>query len=174
MLIAEDKVSTILEPTKVMGIVPKPLLLFLSLFSARFQRLRLPAENGRLRSFGADTTPKIIGPKGQLSPEDRAGAIMERLKGQVAPTDILERYSLLIEVISGSSLVTGNKVTLLIDGPATDEAMFKAIRGPKTTVNLETFIFLKTMRLVVVLQICFYRNRRRGFRSISFTIVLGA
>jgi cardiolipin synthase A/B len=65
---------------------------------------------------------------------------MERLKGQVEPTDILQRHTLLIEVISGSPLVTGNKVNLLIDGPATYNAMFKAIRGAKGHINLETYI----------------------------------
>jgi len=84
--------------------------------------------------------PKIIGPKGELSPKI-SKAIMERLKGQVEPTDILQRHNLLVEVISGSSLVTGNKVTLLIDGPATYDAMFKAIRGAKDHINFETFIF---------------------------------
>ena len=86
-----------------------------------------------------DGTPKIIGPKGQLSPEI-SKAIMERLKGQVEPTDILQRHTLLIEVISGSPLVTGNKVTLLIDGPATYDAMFKAIRSAKDHINFEIYM----------------------------------
>jgi cardiolipin synthase len=89
--------------------------------------------------LGENTAPEIIGPKGQLSPKI-SRAIMERLKGQVEPTDILQRYALLIEVISGSPLVTGNKVTLLIDGPATYDAMFKAMRSAKDHINLETFI----------------------------------
>jgi cardiolipin synthase len=89
--------------------------------------------------LGENTAPEIIGPKGQLSPKI-SQAIMERLKGQVEPTDILQRYALLIEVISGSPLVTGNKVTLLIDGPATYDAMFKAMRSAKDHINLETFI----------------------------------
>ncbi len=88
----------------------------------------------------AGTAPKIIGPKGELSPKV-SKAIMERLKGQVEPTDMLDRYALLIEVISGSSLITGNKVTLLIDGPATYDAMLKAIRSAKDHINFETFIF---------------------------------
>jgi cardiolipin synthase len=88
----------------------------------------------------ADTAPKIIGPNGQLSPKI-SKAIMERLKGRVEPTDILQRHTLLIEVISGSPLVTGNKVTLLIDGPATYDAMLKAIRSAKDHINFETYMF---------------------------------
>jgi cardiolipin synthase A/B len=90
--------------------------------------------------LGEEGTPKIVGPKGQLSPEV-SKAIMERLKGQVEPTDILQRHTLLIEVVSGSSLLTGNKVTLLIDGPATYDAMFKAIRSARDHINFETYMF---------------------------------
>jgi len=85
-------------------------------------------------------TPAIIGPHGQLSPEITK-RIMERLENQAGPTDILERHIALVESISGSPLVAGNKVTLLIDGPATYGAMFKAIQNAKDHINLETFIF---------------------------------
>jgi hypothetical protein len=36
-------------------------------------------------------------------------------------------------------LITGNKVTLLIDGPAAMEAMFAAIRRAEDHINIETF-----------------------------------
>ncbi len=87
-----------------------------------------------------EKTPEIIGPHGQLSPAI-SKKIMERLKRQEGPTDILERQIALIESISGSPLVAGNKVTLLIDGPATYAAMFRAIENAKDHVNLETYIF---------------------------------
>jgi cardiolipin synthase len=87
-----------------------------------------------------EKTPEIIGPHGQLSPEITE-RIMERLKRQAGPTDILERHIALIESISGTPLVAGNKATLLIDGPATYAAMFKAIQNAKDHINLETFIF---------------------------------
>jgi cardiolipin synthase len=87
-----------------------------------------------------EETPAIIGPRGQLSPE-LTKRIMERLKKQAGPTDILERHIVLVESISGSPLVVGNKVTLLIDGPSTYGAMFKAIQNAKDHINLETFIF---------------------------------
>ncbi len=65
---------------------------------------------------------------------------MERLKGSVAPTDMVERYSAVIESVSGSPLTSGNKVTLLIDGPATYAAMFQAMEDATDHINLETFI----------------------------------
>jgi cardiolipin synthase len=65
---------------------------------------------------------------------------MERLTQSVKPTDILERYTAVIESVTESPLTKGNKVTLLIDGSATYAAMFEAIRGAKNHINLETFI----------------------------------
>ena len=45
------------------------------------------------------------------------------------------------EAAGGSSLVSGNKVTLLRDGPQTIAAMKDAIRGARDHINVETFIF---------------------------------
>ncbi len=87
-----------------------------------------------------EKTPEVIGPHGQLSPTI-SKRVMERLKAQEGPTDILERQIALVESISGAPLVAGNKVTLLIDGPATYAAMFNAIQSAKDHINLETFIF---------------------------------
>jgi cardiolipin synthase A/B len=83
--------------------------------------------------------PQILSAKGLLSPE-KSKALMERLKQSVAPTDMLQRYGTVIESVSGSPLTNGNKVTLLIDGPATYTAMFKAMENARDHINLETFI----------------------------------
>ena len=124
-----------------MGAVFNHLLLSLCLFSLlTFSDCATLPRIEDYVPLKADAAPKIIGPNGQLSPKI-SKAIMEQLKGQVEPTDILQRHTLLIEVVSGSSLVTGNKVTLLIDGPATYGAMFKAIRSAKDHINFETYIF---------------------------------
>lgn len=84
--------------------------------------------------------PKIIGPRGELSPQF-SQRVMERLKKEGGSTDILDRHVALVESISGSPLIAGNKVTLLIDGPATYSAMFKAIENAKDHVHLETYVF---------------------------------
>jgi cardiolipin synthase len=83
--------------------------------------------------------PRIIGPDGLLSPR-ASQAIMNRLAGQAEPTDILERQTRVVEGITGSSLVTGNKVTLLIDGPATYAAMLEAMQAARTSIHFETYI----------------------------------
>ncbi len=66
---------------------------------------------------------------------------MERLKRSVAPTDLLDRQTAVMESVSQSPLTKGNKVTLLVDGPATYAAMFKAIENARVNINLESYIF---------------------------------
>jgi len=84
-------------------------------------------------------SPQILSVKGLLSPK-QSKVLMERLQRSVEPTDILQRYIAVIESVSESPLTKGNKVTLLVDGPATYAAMFKAIRNARDHINLETFI----------------------------------
>ncbi len=42
--------------------------------------------------------------------------------------------------VGGSPLTVGNKVELLIDGPATYASMFAAISAAKDHINMETFL----------------------------------
>jgi cardiolipin synthase len=84
-------------------------------------------------------TPRILSFKGLLSP-NQSQALVKRLQRSVDSTDMLDRYLAVIESVSASPLTKGNKVTLLVDGPATYAAMFKAIREATDHVNLETFI----------------------------------
>ena len=99
----------------------------------------LPKVSDAIDNASIQEPPQILSAKGLLSPE-KSKALMERLKRSVAPTDMLERYSAVIESVSGSPLTSGNKVTLLIDGPATYAAMFKAMENARDHINLETFI----------------------------------
>ncbi|MDI6743217.1 MAG: cardiolipin synthase [Smithella sp.] len=100
----------------------------------------LPNVSEKIDEAPAAQEPRqIVSSKGLLSPE-KSKAIMERLKQSVDPTDILERYTAVIESVTESPLTRGNKVTLLIDGPASYAAMFAAIRSAKDHINLETFI----------------------------------
>jgi cardiolipin synthase len=76
---------------------------------------------------------------GQLS-EKRSTAIVSDLKRKSGDLDILDKQIALEQGIVGSSLVVGNKVTLLQDGPATYQAMFAAIRKAKDHINVESYI----------------------------------
>ena len=82
---------------------------------------------------------QIDSSKGLLSPK-KSQAIMDRLKQSVDPTDILERHIAVVESVTESPLVKGNKVTLLADGPATYAAMFQAIRNAQDHIQLQSYI----------------------------------
>ena len=92
-----------------------------------------------------DETPRaqkprqLVSSKGVLSSQ-QSQAIMGRLQRSVAPTDILERHTAVVESITESPLTKGNKVTLLADGQATYAAMFKALESAKDHINLESYI----------------------------------
>ena len=99
----------------------------------------LPKASDVIDEAPAREAPQILSAQGFLSPET-SKALMERLKQSVAPTDMLQRYTAVIESVSGSPLTHGNNVTLLIDGPATYAAMFKEMENARDHINIETFI----------------------------------
>ena len=67
-------------------------------------------------------------------------AVLDRLKAGGKPTSIFDRHLAFEDAVAGTPLVTGNQVTLLVDGPDTYKAMFAAIRGARDHINLETYI----------------------------------
>ncbi len=86
----------------------------------------------------AQQPPQIASVEGLLSSEE-SRALLARLKRSVAPTDLLERQIAVIESVSGSPLIKGNRVTLLIDGQVAYAAMFQAIQNARDHINIETF-----------------------------------
>ena len=70
----------------------------------------------------------------------RSKQVIESLRSAGKSTDVLDRHLALEQAISDSPLLTGNKVTLLQDGPATYAAMFAAIGAARDHVNMETYI----------------------------------
>jgi cardiolipin synthase A/B len=122
--------------------VIRPFLFFflsLAMLSPGVGCATLPKVSDAIDNASTQEPPQILSSKGLLSPE-KSKALMDRLKRSVAPTDMVERYSAVIESVSGSPLTSGNKVTLLIDGPATYAAMFKAMESARDHINMETFI----------------------------------
>ncbi len=81
----------------------------------------------------------LQGARGPLSPA-QSKAILDRLKSASADTNILDRHLALEEAMTGSPLNANNKVTLLLDGPATYQAMLSAIAGAQDHINMETYI----------------------------------
>jgi cardiolipin synthase len=114
--------------------------LFVSILSLSNGCATLPNVSDKIDEAPSGEKPRqMVSSKGLLSPQ-KSKAIIDRLKKSVNPTDILERYTAVVESVTESPLTKGNKVTLLIDGPATYAAMFEAIRNAKDHINLETYI----------------------------------
>lgn len=84
--------------------------------------------------------PQVFSADGPLSP-DKSKELIERLQSSVPPTDFLERHIAVMEFLGGSPLIKGNKVRLLVDGPATYAAIFRAVRNARNHINIETFTF---------------------------------
>ena len=123
--------------------IAKPFFLFFLLISILIISngcATLPRVSEKIDAAPTTGEPRqIVSAKGLLSPE-KSKAIMERLKQSVNQTDIVERYTAVVESVTESPPTKGNKVTLLLDGPATYAAMFEAILSAKDYINLETFI----------------------------------
>jgi cardiolipin synthase len=82
---------------------------------------------------------QLEGARGPLSPQ-QSKAILDKLENGGKPTGIFERHLALEQAVLGNSLVVGNKVSLLLDGPGTYKAMFAAIAQAKNHINMETYI----------------------------------
>lgn len=83
---------------------------------------------------------QLEGARGPLT-ASQSKAIISGLQSRGQDTNIFDRHLALEEAITGSPLMTGNKVVLLQDGPATYQVMFSAIRKAKNHIHLETYIF---------------------------------
>lgn len=84
---------------------------------------------------------QVEGARGPLSVK-QSQAIIKRLQANTkGETNIFDRHLAMEEAVAESPLTVGNQVTLLIDGPTTYKAMFKAIEEAKQHINLETYIF---------------------------------
>jgi len=121
----------------------KPLVLFLlsvSILGFSCGCATLPDVAEKIDTAPTAQEPRqIVSAKGLLSPK-LSKAIVDRLQRSVAPTDILERHTAVVESVTESPLTKGNKVTLLADGQAAYAAMFKAMQSARDHINLETFI----------------------------------
>lgn len=84
---------------------------------------------------------QVEGARGPLSVKQSQAIIKELKARHKGETNIFDHHLALEEAIVGSPLIVGNHVTLLIDGPTTYKAMFKAIDEARDHINLETYIF---------------------------------
>lgn len=82
---------------------------------------------------------RIRGPRGTLSRRETA-LILQRLNAQVPDADDFDRHLAIEQYVAGTPLYTGNRVTILRDGPQSFAAMFNAIRQARHYVYLEYYI----------------------------------
>lgn len=92
-----------------------------------------------LRSAVAIQPIRIRGPRGTLSRRETA-RILQRLNAQVPDAGDLDRQLAIEQYVAGTPLYTGNRVTILRDGPQSFAAMFAAIHEARQYLYLEYYI----------------------------------
>ena len=75
----------------------------------------------------------------QVLSAEQSKVILARLEKE-GSSDILSRHLAFMEAVSDVPLTLGNEAHLLVDGPATYQAMFKAIEAARDHINVETYI----------------------------------
>lgn len=105
-----------------------------------FASCAAPPRVNKIISEAPAQRTKIVGPRGPLTAAETK-AIIDRLAKQDKGSDLLQRHLDVEQALVTAPLVTGNRATLLHDGPQTFNAIFKAIRDARHYVLLEYYIF---------------------------------
>ena len=82
--------------------------------------------------------PTILGANGPLTIE-QSHRLLSRVANEAGQDTLLRRHLAIEAAIAGTPLTAGNATQLLHDGPATFEAVFKAISAAKHHINLEYY-----------------------------------
>jgi cardiolipin synthase len=83
---------------------------------------------------------RIEGAKGTLS-RAQSQKILADLKKRSPDTGVLDEHVAIEEALSGHPLSSGNQATILEDGKETYAQMLAAIRGARSSVHMEMYIF---------------------------------
>lgn len=81
----------------------------------------------------------IVGARGPLTAA-QSRALLDRIAPEPGDAGILKRHTAIEQAVADTPLVAGNATRILIDGRQTFAAMFAAMRGAKTSINLEYYI----------------------------------
>ena len=84
--------------------------------------------------------PTIIGARGPLTAQ-QSSALLNRIAPEAGDAGILKRHLAIEEAAAETPLAAGNATRLLIDGPESFSAMFAAMHGARSSINLEYYIF---------------------------------
>ncbi len=96
-----------------------------------------------IRRYLADTpaTPVRVATAHGVLTHAESERILAELRRRSPDTTLLDRHAAIEQTLAGTVLSAGNRATLLQDGPPTYRAMLEAIRGAKSFVHLEMYIF---------------------------------
>jgi cardiolipin synthase A/B len=83
---------------------------------------------------------QVRGAGGALS-RRATSALLRQLSAEAPDASALQRHLAIEQTVAGSPLYTGNRVSVLRDGPETFAATFAAIHGAKRYLYLEYYIF---------------------------------
>jgi cardiolipin synthase len=122
------------------SVIRKTLALLLLTMAAASCRT-LPDSGNFSDGVTSSTTrgvPTIDNGKGNLG-RGQASALVAKRWAKASPN--LQALAVLEEQATSVPLISGNKVTLLFDGPATMKEMMAAARAATSSINLETYIF---------------------------------
>lgn len=98
---------------------------------------RVAIDAGTPGAAGA-APPQASDGRRTLGPAE-TNAVVERIARR-SRSELLARHLAVVESHVREPLVVGNRSRLLVDGPQTHEAMFKAIESARRTIELETYI----------------------------------
>jgi cardiolipin synthase len=89
---------------------------------------------------GSAQSIAVTGPRGPLS-QRQTNALLKRLAAQAPDGGALQRHLSVEQLVAGTPLSAGNRITILRDGPETFAAIFAAIHAAKQYLYLEYYIF---------------------------------
>lgn len=88
----------------------------------------------------APTPPRVSTPHGVLT-HAQSKRVLDDLRRRSAQSTVLDRHLAIEQTLAGTTLSAGNRATLLQDGAQTYPAELAAIRGAKSFIHLEIYIF---------------------------------
>ncbi len=90
-------------------------------------------------SLRDSAAPQLKDADGRIGPQ-KSEHILKQVAGAEDDEEHLKEFVRAEQGITGRPLIAGNRVTLLVDGPATYKAMFEAIGNAKDHIHLETYV----------------------------------
>ena len=84
--------------------------------------------------------PTIVGARGPLTAQ-QSSALLTKIAPETGDAGVLKRHMAIEEAVAETPLAAGNTTRLLIDGQQTFSAMFAAMHGARTSIDLEYYIF---------------------------------